>query len=293
MNENNNLSVLPWYDNIDGQNSRKSYAYGNIYPLFTPAHSLLPFQILRKPNEVFNPNVKLYTKDGVFVLDITEQMVLTGLQLAKPENTDKMEVIVYPAYFPLQEKIPIGMYYAVLNDGVNTWYSDIFTIINDSGNYLSIEWYDDDTLYCDAGIIVYRNPTFRNRVYFCTEIGKPDYTFEEEGEERDGYFFPIKQLSEKVYRFNILAPEYLCDVMRLIRLSDHISIRDSFGRLYKCDTFLFTPKWETQGDLASVEIEFQTNTVVKKLGSVFRGDFNNDFNNDFNIKPNENEFNNL
>ena len=179
MNENNNLSVLPWYDNIDEQNSRKSYAYGNIYPLFTPAHSLLPFQILRKPNEVFNPNVKLYTKDGVFVLDITEQMVLTGLQLAKPENTDKMEVIVYPAYFPLQEKIPIGMYYAVLNDGVNTWYSDIFTIINDSENYLSIEWYDDDTLYCDAGIIVYRNPTFRNRVYFCTEIGKPDYTFEE------------------------------------------------------------------------------------------------------------------
>jgi hypothetical protein len=81
--------------------------------------------------------------------------------------------------------------------------------------------------------------------------------------------------------------------MRLIRLSDHISIRDSFGRLYKCDTFLFTPKWETQGDLASVEIEFQTNTVIKKLGSVFRGDFNNDFNNDFNIKPNENEFNNL
>ena len=94
MNENNNFSVLPWYDNIDEQNSRKSYAYGNIYPLFTPAHSLLPFQILRKPNEVFNPNVKLYTKDGVFVLDITEQMVLTGLQLAKPENTDKMEVIV-------------------------------------------------------------------------------------------------------------------------------------------------------------------------------------------------------
>ena len=44
MNENNNLSVLPWYDNIDEQNSRKSCAYGNIYPLFTPAHSLLPFR---------------------------------------------------------------------------------------------------------------------------------------------------------------------------------------------------------------------------------------------------------
>lgn len=42
---------------------------------------------------------------------------------------------------------------------------------------------------------------------------------------------------------------------------------------------------ENAGDLASVEIEFKTNTVVKKIGRVYiisnKGDFNRDFNNDF------------
>lgn len=40
-----------------------------------------------------------------------------------------------------------------------------------------------------------------------------------------------------------------------------------------------------QGDLASVEIEFKTNTVVKKIGRGYiinnNGDFNGDFNTDF------------
>ena len=109
--------------------------------------------------------------------------------------------------------------------------------------------------------------------------------FEEDGEERDGYFFPEKQISVKTFKCTILAPEYLCDVMRFIRMADYIHITDKYGREYDCDTFLITPKWQTQGDLASVEIEFKTNTVVKKIGRGYiinnNGDFNGDFNNDF------------
>lgn len=83
-----------------------------------------------------------------------------------------------------------------------------------------------------------------------------------------------------------MAPEFLCDVMRFIRMADYIHITDKYGREYDCDTFLITPKWQTQGDLASVEIEFKTNTVVKKIGRGYnitanKGDFNGDFNNDF------------
>ena len=172
-----------------------------------------------------------------------------------------------------------------LTDGVDVWYSEIFTAVQDVGGYLSIEWYDTQDSYFDSGIIVYNNPNFRNKLYLCTEVGKPDYTFEEDGEQRDGFFFPEKQLSEKTYKFTFLAPEYLLDVMRLIRMSDYVTIRDKYGRVYKCDTFLMTPKWQVQGDLASVECEFQTNTVAKKIGRGLiessNGDFNNDFNNDF------------
>ena len=74
--------------------------------------------------------------------------------------------------------------------------------------------------------------------------------------------------------------------MRLIRLADYVIVTDKYGRVYNCDTFLSTPTWQTQGNLASVEVEFQTDTVVKKIcrGTIYenRGDYNSDFNNDFN-----------
>lgn len=68
-------------------------------------------------------------------------------------------------------------------------------------------------------------------------------------------------------------------------MADCIHITDKYGREYDCDTFLITPKWQTQGDLASVEIEFTTATVVKKIcrGYLGAGDFNNDYNNDLTI----------
>ena len=73
-------------------------------------------------------------------------------------------------------------------------------------------------------------------------------------------------------------------------MSDNIRITDMYGTEYKVDTILLTPKWQTQGNLASVEVEFETSTVVKKLGLGLPGlsgggfDFNNDFNKDFNIE---------
>ena len=82
----------------------------------------------------------------------------------------------------------------------------------------------------------------------------------------------------------MLASEYLCDVMRFIRLSDFVNILDQNNILYRCDTFLFTPEWQEQGDIASVEIEFTCGRVAKKIGRYapsFNADFNSDFNNDF------------
>ena len=125
----------------------------------------------------------------------------------------------------------------------------------------------------------------QNVVYLPTQVGKPEYDFQEEGEKRDGYFFPEKQTSEKIYKFSFLAPEYLCDAMRIIRMSDHVQIT-SRGETYSADSFLITPKWQEQGDLAGVEAEFETDTVIKKIGRgvvvTNLGDYNSDFNNDFN-----------
>ena len=287
MIQNNNTSVLPWYTSIEQQNHRKSYAYGTIYPLFTPKRTLLPFQIMRNTSSRNITGAQLYDKNGVLFADITTALKETGLQIV-PFASLGYDVIVYPSLLPFAIDTPDGIYYARMTDGVNVWYSEMFTIVGDLSGYLKIEWYDVENFVFDAGQIVYQNPKFHNVLYLCTELGKPEYTFEEEGETRDGYFFPEKQISEKTYRCMALAPEYLCDVMRFIRMSDKVFVTDKYGRQYDCDTFLITPKWQTQGDLASVEIEFETATVAKKIGRGYitpgrKGDFNNDFNNDFKI----------
>ena len=287
MIQNNNISVLPWYTSIEQQNHRKSYAYGTIYPLFTPKRTLLPFQIMRNTSSRDITRAQLYDKNGVLFADITTALKETGLQIV-PFASVGYDVIVYPSLLPFAIDTPDGIYYARMTDGVNVWYSEMFTIVGDLSGYLKIEWYDVENFVFDAGQIVYQNPKFHNVLYLSTELGKPEYTFEEEGETRDGYFFPEKQISEKTYRCMALAPEYLCDVMRFIRMSDKVFVTDKYGRQYDCDTFLITPKWQTQGDLASVEIEFETATVAKKIGRGYittgrKGDFNNDFNNDFKI----------
>lgn len=286
MTPNNNLSVLPFYTDIDEQNHRKAYAYGNVYPLFCPIQYIVPFQVMRQHRDDEITSVKLYTGKGDLVADITANMQNTGLQIVPFEN-DNLDVIVYTGILPLNvQAIAEGQHYIVMTDGVETWYSDFFTIVNNIAPYIKIEWADLENFVTDSGIIVYNAPTFRNILYLCTEIGKPDYEFEEEGENRNGYFFPEKQLSYKVYKCTILAPEYLCDVMRLIRMADIVKVTDKFGNLYECNSFLITPKWQGNGDLASVEIEFRTNTIAKKIGKGYtirdNGDFNIDFNNDFN-----------
>ncbi len=285
MIQNNNLSVLPWYTDIRQQHHRKDYAFGAIYPLYTPANTLLPFQIMRTTRGNQITNICIYDKNGKLVIDITQYMKDTGLQIVKFENLG-YDVIVYPGNLPMAITMSDGQYYATLSDGVQIWYSEIFTVVNDVSGYLKIEWYDDENFVFDAGTIVYKNPNFKNCLYLCADIGKPDYQFEEEAEKRNGYIYPTKQISEKTYKCTILAPEYLCDVMRFIRMADYIQVTDKYGRVYNCDTFLITPKWQTQGDLASVEIEFETATVAKKLGLAYLrpvgGDFNNDYNTDFN-----------
>lgn len=285
MIPNNNFSVLPFYTDIRMQNHRKGYAFGNIYPLITPANFILPFQILvpyTKAPSFYD--IQLMDKNGNKVSTITTAMKDTGLQFVPLTDYD-CGVIIYPGDLPMAINAMDGIYYLQLYDNKNTYYSEMFTVVHDVSGCLKIEWWDVENMVTDAGIIVYDNPKFKNRLYLNTELGKPEYTFEEDGETRDGYFFPEKQISEKTYKCTALAPEYLCDVMRFIRMADYVVVTDKFGQTYNCDTFLITPKWQTQGDLASVEIEFETATVAKKIGRGYilttKGDFNNDFNNDY------------
>lgn len=282
MTPNNNLSPFPWYDDISKQNHRRDYAFGNIFPLITPNNRLLPFQLRRNSRSASVTSVILRNIAGRQMYDITEAIKETGLTI---RSFDGYDLIIYPGNIPMAISMRNGYYYAEMSDGVETWYSEVFDVVGQLDDFMKIEWWDEEPLYYSGGHIEYSKGTYKNKVYLCTQVGKPDYDFEEEGEERDGYFFPEKQVSEKIYKFVFIAPEYLCDAMRIIRMSDHVEIT-SRGETYVADSFLMTPSWQDQGDLAAVDVEFETDTVIKKIGIGRNSgaDFNNDFNNDFNIE---------
>lgn len=269
MIPNNNLSVLPWYSSIEEQNARRWWAYGRIYPLYVSTDALIPFQVIRPHNSGHTIDLfEIYTAAGEFVGDFTDAVELEII--IKQDAIPGYDVLVYAAEMSDVVHLAPGQYYARMSDGEgNTWYSEVFTAVDDLEPYLCIEWWDDDDFVMDGGVVVYDVPgyaePFKNRVFLKADIAKPEYIFEEEGETRDGYFFPVKQISEKRYRFSFLASEYLLDVMRLIRMADHVKIT-YHGQQYSPDTFLLSPEWESNGDVAAVEAEFDTATVAKRIG---------------------------
>lgn len=283
MTPNNNISILPFYLDISRQNHRKDYAFGEVFPLFTPDKKILPFQIIREHRANAVTSALLKTIEGTTIANITSQLVSNGM-VVRPYSSYGYDIIVYPGILLLTTETPEGRYYLQITDGVETWYSEVFTIVRSVSEYLRITYWDSEDLVWEGGRIDFSNG-FAFMLYLPTQVGRPDYEFEEQVEKRDGYQFFEKQISEKTYKFNFVAPEYLLDAMRIIRMMDTVEIL-SKGQVYDVDQFLMTPKWQEGGYLAGVEVEFQCDTVVKKIGRLFtpadRGDFNGDFNNDFN-----------
>lgn len=270
-------------------NHRRSYAYGEVYPLYTPLGSVPPFQIIRVHNGATVSTATLHLPDGTQKGNIKSALDGSGLKVQQYAQSG-YDIVIFPSLAPMAITTEEGRYYIRLSMSDGTvYYSDIFTVTGITGGLLAIQWYDFKDLIMDNGRIAYTDANgvqnYRNILYLNTQLGKPEYTFEEEGEQRDGYFFLEKIISEKTYKCVILASEYLCDVMRFIRMSDVVFIRDQFGNTYRADTFLINPTWQDQGDVASVEIEFTCDTVAKKIGCGVEvlGEFNDDYNNDYDI----------
>lgn len=256
----NNFSILPFYEvtsaNPTPKECEKWWAYGNVWPLVTPG--IPPIQVQGTINNFDMMGYKPNSHDYMTIGATWVQSKVINSQNYDYANEHSAN------YAP-------GRYYLSTQIGGKYYVSDVFTVVPNAAlsKYLKLEWWDDSDFITESGIIVYKNAggtyQYKNTLYLPTDLAKPEYVFEEEGENRDGYFFPIKQISEKRYRFRFLAPEYILDVMRFIRMSDHIQITYR-GQVYNADTFLMTPTWEGNGDLANVECEFDTNTVAKKIG---------------------------
>lgn len=280
---NNNISPLPFYDDISKQNHRRPYAFGQIYPLIVPT-TLIPFQVVvPSANDLSIISVRLYKANTDKYIDITSSLIDNGLHIHK---TDDFNILKYTALFPISEIKYEGFHYLTIDiSNFGTIYSDVFSIVNDTSKYLCIQYSNDYNFSFKGGVVDFLD-SFTFKCYLDSIIGKPEYSFEEEATERMGYSFIESQVSKKVYKFTFIAPEYLCDALRIIRMCKYKRITTE-NYEYEPITFGMDPKWQDQGDLASVECEFETDNIIANIGGYsapkLEGDFNRDFNNDFKI----------
>lgn len=277
---NNNISPLPFYDDIALQNHRKDYAFGQIYQLITYKNMLLPFQVVLSDG-VRISWVRLYNFNTGKYIDITTSIKENGLRI---KSFTGFKLLKYPGTLPIIGIVHEGQYYLAISiSGLGTIYSDIFTVCNKVDDYLLLEYYNSYNFELKNGIVDFSD-NFAFKCYLNTQVGKPEYDFEEEATERMGYTFIESQVSKKIYKFTFIAPEYLCDALRIVRLCENKQIT-SKSQVYDLTTFNMEPEWEDQGDLASVECEFETDTVIANIGGytpeLAGGDFNNDFNDDY------------
>ena len=296
-----NLSCIPFYTKKEHQDFRLWYAYGEKYPHCVPSDYLIPFSFVVPYNEQQPDNIEVefyraccseeqylgtqgaYNNDfsldfARYTTDFSGIMDMNGLVIKKDE-TRRISVLTYFARegepFDLEE----GMYYMkislVYGATRDTFYSDVFFVKNRAKleRMVCVKWRNEERLEYDGGFIPYGETDggqpFSNILYLDTTIAMPEYKFTEDGEERNGRFFPIKQISEKVYKMSFVAPEYLCDVMRLIRMADYIRITDGLGRAYDVEQFEMEVRWSQGGHYAEVSCSFQTDTVVKKIGKAY------------------------
>jgi len=288
MSLKHNINVLPFYTDLRYQDYKREFNFGAIYKLYSPSARLLPFQIIRTHRsstpitsvtlQKIKPNGAL---DGAAV-DITAQVSGSGLNILE-FSADGYDIIKYPGalIFP-SYSIGLGQYYITITDGTETWYSEIFTTVNDSSKLIRLVYSSIDNITVPGGHIDYTAP-FAFECYIDSKLGKPRYPFEEEVKKRDGFTFPEKQISEKRYVFEFVAPEYLLDALRLVRLNDVVRIV-SEGVTYEVETIFIESRWQDQGNLAIVTVEFGISSIVKKTGGGYAldgGDFMDDFNDDY------------
>ena len=153
IQRNNNLSVLPFYTNVDEQNHRKAYAYGEVYPLYVPKGYVPPFQIIIPHTTATISGVRLVEVGTNGYQNIKSALEQTGL---KKINFTDYDVICYPALVPYNITTTEGRYEILLSLSDGTIYnSDYFTVVADVSGMIQLQWYDIEDLVMDGSRIVY------------------------------------------------------------------------------------------------------------------------------------------
>lgn len=284
---NNNFSPLPFYDVSDAGvseelknkylNSEKPYAYGAVFDLPIAGGWLMPFQ--------FSVDYEVDHVGGCYVIPLTNpalntQVISTTPTVVYDTTTGKSTILFVGEHKPTlvegRAYIEIELY-DTNSVAPHVYMSDLFTNIRLSSSnlkpvppdgYIRLSYTNDHYLRYNGGKIyfgVVGKITFGFELLIDTTIAKPNYTFEEKSSDRLGYRYIESQVSNKGYQFTFIAPEYLCDALRLLPMCNDRTIVDKWHTYDKITDVNVEIEWLDQGDLARVTISFNHDTVVANL----------------------------
>lgn len=273
MNTFNNFSPLAFREKSMKATYKKWYAYGKEFALPFSTTELPPFQFTVTNLPSFDPT----TVEVFLVNEATGVRSGTGIKI-KVDTMDEHNSVLYvspgsnvyaksvePGVYRAEFAIPEGETYVstpiCVTDGIET-----------NTNFVKLEYWNDEKLaYPNGFVTTGTDNDFKFQMYIPTTFFKPKYEFEEEITKRAGYKFLELQTCNKVFGFSFLAPEYICDALRLVRLSDYIRFTHD-GEYYNALNFEYTPDWQDNGYLAAIECQFETDTIIQKLPSFNRRD---------------------
>lgn len=273
MNTFNNFSPLAFREKSMKATYKKWYAYGKEFALPFSTTELPPFQFTVANLPSFDPT----TVEVSLVDEATGARIATGIKI-KVDSMDGHGSVLYvsPGSNVYAKSIDPGVYRAefAIPEG-ETYVSTPICVtegIETNTNFVKLEYWNDEKLaYPNGFVTTGTDNDFKFQMYIPTTFFKPKYEFEEEITKRAGYKFLELQTCNKVFGFNFLAPEYICDALRLVRLSDYIRFSHD-GEYYNALNFEYSPDWQDNGYLAAIECQFETDTIIQKLPSFNRRD---------------------
>lgn len=273
MNTFNNFSPLAFREKSMKATYKKWYAYGKEFALPFSTTELPPFQFTVANLPSFDPT----TVEVFLVNEATGVRTGTGIKI-KVDTMDEHNSVLYvsPGSNVYAKSMETGVYRAefTIPEG-ETYVSTPICVtegIETSTNFVKLEYWNDEKLaYPNGFVTTGTDNDFKFQIYIPTTFFKPKYEFEEEITKRAGYKFLELQTCNKVFGFNFLAPEYICDALRLVRLSDYIRFTHD-GEYYNALNFEYNPDWQDNGYLAAIECQFETDTIIQKLPSFNRRD---------------------
>ena len=294
------FATNPTYAKLRSLDERNDYAFGTAYRRVIHAgrdgsYLQLPsFYIYTEQLVTGTANINGYFlfEDGQRIpLNTNSSFVSFVANIVTVDFNGSLLLVSPPAVLQLDSPWPLGPVILVLNvyNDIETvtHYSDRLYITNDIHNYLELAWWNDTNLTINKRIIPYEYG-YMPTCLVDALIGKPEYSFEEEIVERLGYKFVQSAISKKSLRFSFVAPEYLCDSVRIMRICNNKRITrydfPNYGETIEPMTISLDFNWDEAGHLAQIDVVADIDLVAANPSGYLplqSGDFNNDYNNDF------------